>query len=181
MSTGRPQPVSRELTDQRQKGVRMRVVVLELKRPEKKLVMTLDGKKIELKKAPDDPAVKTECGEALCSVVPWPERGTISFVSNDQHVQKGHMFDPKERDSQFCNHSPGSVPVGEERKRSPRENLLEASLNANCGQIDALAEFICREFPDEPGKFGSESAVECAIRVMEQLKAKRKKCCRRDD
>jgi hypothetical protein len=37
-------------------------------------------------------------------------------------------------------------------------------------QIDELAAFIMREYPSEPGKNGSEGAVECAIRLLSEKK-----------
>ena len=37
-------------------------------------------------------------------------------------------------------------------------------------QIDQLANFILKEFPNEPGKETSEGAVECAIRLLKASK-----------
>ena len=61
--------------------------------------MCLDGSKIELKEIPE-PGTKVECGPVLCSVMPRPEKGDISFITNDELVHKSQMFDPEERDSQ---------------------------------------------------------------------------------
>ena len=37
-------------------------------------------------------------------------------------------------------------------------------------EIDKLTEYILKEYPDEPGKPGGESAVDCAIRLLKEYK-----------
>lgn len=147
----------------------MRVVGIELKESLRKLVMKISGEGIELKKVPDDPAIRTECGETICSVTPRPEKGDVRFISNDKLVQKSRMFNPEETEH-F-----GTSCDGFERKRSPRENLLEACANTSNKQIDKLAEFLLEEFPHEAGKEGNEPAVECAIRLLKKIRKRR--CC----
>lgn len=36
-------------------------------------------------------------------------------------------------------------------------------------QIDRLARFLLEKFPDEPGRKGSEGAIECAMRLLAEL------------
>lgn len=35
-------------------------------------------------------------------------------------------------------------------------------------QIEKLANFILREYPDEPGRYETEGAIECAIRILKE-------------
>ena len=37
-------------------------------------------------------------------------------------------------------------------------------------QIEKLANFILKEYPDEPGRYGTEGAIECAIRILKTQK-----------